>query len=82
MTTRLPNVCRSCKHLTRFTPGKGSCEAYPFGIPVEIFSGIDAHAELRGDEEVDLVFEMADREGAQEMFDQYNRTQTQGAISE
>lgn len=62
MTLGSRNDCGDCARVTSASGSDsgvltGTCEAYPTGIPVDIFSGDVNHDELRGDEVNPVVFE-------------------------
>ncbi len=44
MNTKIP-ACGTCKHFTRSVRGKNVCDAFPNGIPKEIYRGRNDHRE-------------------------------------
>src|SRR6187431_3179926 len=61
-------ICLSCKHFLGYALVShlqpGSCQAFPQGIPVEIWDQQDPHQEVRGDELSGIIYEQAPGEFA------------------
>ena len=53
-------VCTLCVHLKSIS--KKTCDAFPLGIPVEIWNGNNKHAEIHPDQENNIVFEPANKQ--------------------
>ena len=66
MTTRLPNLCDSCKHFKRT---KGTCVAFPGGIPKDIMLFGGDHREVLPNQKGTTVHELAD--GKEEAFEDW-----------
>lgn len=53
--THTPPICLNCKHFNQDTPG-ATCQAFPNGIPAEIYEGDNKHKKPLKGQKNDLVF--------------------------
>lgn len=50
MTTITNGQCRQCTHWRKTAVGTGVCAAFPDGIPVDVYNGVELHDKpLEGD---------------------------------